>query len=192
MSFDYITRRNSTREEYFNLLRKRNIYNTDSLSYNCGGYALHTYAWYQPYDSVRYDVSTLLAELYRKNVIGCYDENGDDEDAAEYLVDLFDTYNQDEFKDLHPVCVGYIPSPDEEIICFRAGVEIFPPYCEEDCVGFDVDFHYLLYRDGVWSSKCGGDPIEYYPEYTLDQEDDLWNEEFYFYNSTSRWYVRKI
>ena len=36
--------------DLFNNERARNIHNTDTYLYNCAGYALGTFSWYQPYD----------------------------------------------------------------------------------------------------------------------------------------------
>lgn len=32
----------------YNVLKKRNIRNTDKFDYNCGGYALESFSWYLP------------------------------------------------------------------------------------------------------------------------------------------------
>ena len=37
--------------DLFNNERARNIHNTDTHLYNCAGYALGTFSWYQPYDN---------------------------------------------------------------------------------------------------------------------------------------------
>ena len=37
--------------DLFNNERARNIHNTDTHLYNCAGYALDTFSWYQPYDN---------------------------------------------------------------------------------------------------------------------------------------------
>ena len=46
--------------DLFNVQRKRNIHNTDTHLYNCAGYALGTFSWYQPYDD--YDIFSLLCD----------------------------------------------------------------------------------------------------------------------------------
>lgn len=38
--------------DLFNNERARNIHNTDTHLYNCAGYALGTFSWYQPYDNL--------------------------------------------------------------------------------------------------------------------------------------------
>lgn len=38
--------------DLFNVQRKRNIKNTCKALYNCAGYALGTFSWYQPYDNL--------------------------------------------------------------------------------------------------------------------------------------------
>ena len=46
--------------DLFNNERARNIHNTDTHLYNCAGYALGTFSWYQPYDD--YDLFSLLCD----------------------------------------------------------------------------------------------------------------------------------
>ena len=46
--------------DLFNNERARNIHNTDTYFYNCAGYALGTFSWYQPYDD--YDIFSLLCD----------------------------------------------------------------------------------------------------------------------------------
>lgn len=38
--------------DLFNVQRKRDISNTEKRLYNCAGYALETFSWYQPYDNL--------------------------------------------------------------------------------------------------------------------------------------------
>ena len=35
-------------QDNYNVLKKRNIRNTDKFDYNCGGYALESFSWYLP------------------------------------------------------------------------------------------------------------------------------------------------
>lgn len=43
---------NYTNSDPKNVLKKRNIKNTEKRNYNCGGYALGTYSWYTPFKKI--------------------------------------------------------------------------------------------------------------------------------------------
>lgn len=185
--------------DFLNKNGERNAENTDAIFYNCGGYALHTYSWYRPY-SDNYDD-------YRDHIIDVMWEC-DFEKTVYYekLLDEYERYMLKDFPDMRAVPQGYTPAPDEELIVFRIGIrdwldhdfvtEMFMNDDMEDtdcCGSYDFDFHYLLYRGGMWFSKAGGCDVEEMFIFTLDDEEEIWDSiESYCYDSESRYYVRKI
>lgn len=58
-------------EDPMNLLRNRNVKNTDKWYYNCGGYALGTFSWYCPHsDKYRGCYDTFSEESLFEQVMG--------------------------------------------------------------------------------------------------------------------------
>ena len=56
----------SKSRDYLNRQKTRNINNTCTSDYNCGGYALRTFSWYLPYDDISH--SDLAEEMYQNGM----------------------------------------------------------------------------------------------------------------------------
>ena len=92
----------------FNLNHGRNTTNTDLCDYNCAGYALNTYSWYQPEDvKFQWGFPFWLKGQKRK-----------------YIKSAIDILTRD-FPDLRVIKSVQDAQPDEYIIAFRVADDDF-------------------------------------------------------------------
>ena len=166
-------------EDYFNERQTRNEENTEKKDYNCGGYALRTFSWYLPYE---------------------YDEKNypffSNSDLAEYLMDV--GYSVEETMDeilrvntekmlkdfsgkLRVVQRYSHIENDEELIAYRLSFEV-----DDSCID-DMDFHFVVFRDGQWMSKMGADEVKLFA-FTEEQ----WETPNFIYNSPIVYLAHKI
>ena len=142
-----------THEDPYNHSHKRNRYNTAIRNYNCGGFALGTYSWYEPFDeSERYDVYEEWDNLEQiAHEINRHDENEPFNRACyfsciELLTRRFTNHILKDFPNCRVVNELKEVRPDETIVLFRVGVN---------------DFHFVVSFDHKhWFHKCGWDSIE--------------------------------
>lgn len=134
-----------------NSKRLREMKNTPRTEFNCGGYALDTFSWYQPFSR---------NDGMLDNVIERFD---DFEDALNYTVE----YMLKEFKGkLRLINNLNELQENEEAVAYRI---------EEDTWG--ADFHYVRRkRNGSWYGKLGACPIihRYTEEEVFDYESEAW------------------
>ena len=156
--------------DYLNKKKKRNEKNTTIHSYNCGGYALRTYSWYQPYNDEE-DFVWDLGNLYM----------GEEELARGALESCVD-YMLEEFgEDLRVVADGEYDPQTEELIAFRTSTDD-----ETDSYDWpDFDFHFKVFRDGKWMEKCGTEEIR-------EADPDNWIIGCYVYNSDTVYLAHKV
>lgn len=166
-------------EDYFNEKQTRNEENTEKKDYNCGGYALKTFSWYLPYE---------------------YDEKDypffSNSDLAEYLMDI--GYSVEEIMDeilrvntekmlkdfsgkLRVVQRYSHIESDEELIAYRLSLEV-----DSSCID-DMDFHFVVFRNGKWMSKMGADEVKLFV-FTEEQ----WETPNFIYNSPIVYLAHKI
>ena len=142
-----------THEDPYNHSHKRNRYNTAIRNYNCGGFALGTYSWYEPFDeSERYDVYEEWDNLEQiAYEISRHDGNESFNRACyfsciELLTRRFTNHILKDFPNCRVVDELEEIHPDETIVLFRVGVN---------------DFHFIVSFDHKhWFHKCGWDSIE--------------------------------
>ena len=139
-------------------------------STNCGSYALRLNEWYH------------LNELF-ENVTGSFTDDWVTDMGNEGLTDyeisciyediLVDCLLND-FEGELKLCTGNKPKdPNIELIAFNT-------FCYYDAGGYsDYDFHFKVFRDGVWKEKCGALKVR-------ECEEDDWGEyigeTIYFYH----------
>lgn len=115
----------------YNLENKRNVRNTDRLDYNCGGYALECFSWYQP---------RLIDRGCRAYAFNSPSEN-------HRSTQLSVKRMLQEFPDLRVIQSLDEVQGDEYPILFRHSS--------------DGDFHFIKRcNDGVWRHKRGGTFID--------------------------------
>lgn len=134
-------------------MRKKYTHNTDLSHYetnrkitNCGSYALRLNEWYHL--NLRFEdeigdwidvwISRKSQEGYSDYEISCFYG----EISAQCMLE--------DFKGELELCDGTLPKTDDvELIAFNTFC-----FCE-DCCYPDSDFHFKVFRDGVWKEKCG-------------------------------------
>lgn len=158
----------SASEDFLNSYKTRNEKNTTEIEYNCGGYALKTFSWFYPYDAGgRY--CDILNMSENKTLYG----------RTDYIIYLLEQeYKKDEIQNillkndkkfmlsLFHDSLRELESPretldDEELIAYRICLNIENiNYEEYDEDSIYEDFHFLVFRDGVWKHKPGSREIE--------------------------------
>ena len=117
------------------------FYYKNSGEVNCGSFALRLNEWYEPEE----DYDTMYDWI-----IGMSWDYDDYEMSNLYAHAIIDRILED-FADEIEICDGRAPSTDDlELIAFAT-------YCiydesEEYC---NWDFHFKVFRDGIWQQKCG-------------------------------------
>ena len=158
-------------------MRKKYTHNTDLSHYetnrritNCGSYALRLNEWYHL--NLRFEdevgdwndvwISRKSREGYSDYEISCL--------YGEILAKCM----LEDFKGELELCDGAIPKTnDVELIAFNTFC-----YCEDNCYP-DSDFHFKVFRDGVWKEKCGRQAVR---ECSGKYWGDYIGEPIYFYH----------
>lgn len=134
-------------KDYLNRKGKRNRYNTDETSYNCGGYALDTYSWYYPYD----DWDDIIDD------VDCmFDDGYSIDEVNSTLIERFtDKILEDfpEYKVINPDLIDNYSN----LIAFRIGAA-YTDYYDSYIEAFD--FHFKKKINNKWYEKRGRQPIE--------------------------------
>lgn len=167
-------------EDFFNEKRTRNEQNTLREDYNCGGYALRTFSWYLPYD---YDEDN---HPYRSNFYWMeeltYDGYMSIEEATEEILWGNVKKMLSHFAEkIRVVQKDDHLEADEELIAFRLSVMRDDKWVE------DMDFHYVVFRDGQWQHKLGAGRIRPF-EFT----EEPWITSYFIYNSPIVYLAHKI
>lgn len=146
-------------EDFFNLRGLRNADNTDSWDYNCGGFALGTFSWYEP---------------FYFNEDGCYlcedlaEEGYGVESIQEILCNnCVDSILEDFGEKIRVVSREDDLKVNEELIAFRVDCGFESDYESQD-------FHFRVFRDGRWQEKNGHGMIHD----ADDPDEDIWNERY--------------
>ena len=147
-----------------------NHYEKNQSTTNCGSYALRLNEWYHLNLLFEQEVNDWLdgwiidmaAMGYSDYEISCFYG----EISAKCMLETFG----DELE----ICDGTPPETDEvELIAFNT----FCYYESDGCT--DSDFHFKVYRDGVWKEKCGRGKVR-------ECDEDDWGiyigEAIYFYH----------
>lgn len=152
-------------EDYLNVKRTRNCDNTDIKDYNCGGYCMNTFSWYNPYMEITeeegFDSFGDWAEELR---IGWKMEIAD---IYEYLLKV----GKEEILKDFPDTVRLIQSAadvneDEKLVAYRIGlIFVYDQY------GYEYlehgDFHFKQWEGYYWTDKPGGGNLRFEEE-TID------------------------
>lgn len=123
-------------------------YEKYSRDTNCGSYALRLNEWYpldeRFEDEMGMDIDKWAYKEGRRGV-------SDEELTSVYSEVLLNCLLED-FEGELKVCDGALPTSDNvELIAFNT----FCSYNEKRRYPVDSDFHFKVFRDGVWKEKCG-------------------------------------
>lgn len=160
----------TSREDYFNTKNTRNIKNTSQCDYNCGGYALRTFAWWRPFRK-GYTAYDFCQKLFSKG----YDELEMDIALLEKCVEIL-------LEDFSFLEITDKPETDKRIIAFRIGT-YYDFESELYCLS-DWDFHFKVQEKNSdkWTHKQGGGSVT-----DTDCEEEYWEvDDFDPFEYTSR------
>lgn len=159
-------------EDYLNVKRTRNCDNTNIKDYNCGGYCMNTFSWYNPYMEIveeeGFDSFGDWAEDLR---ISC---KMDIIDIYEYLLRV----GREEILKDFPDTARLIQSTadvneDEKLVAYRIGL-IF--VCDDH--GYEYlehgDFHFKQWEGDYWTDKPGGGNLRFEEETIDGMLDKVW------------------
>lgn len=147
-------------EDFLNRNNSRNYQNSDYWDYNCGGFALETFSWYQPLKGYDATIEFLNEESIN---FGATDFLQLEDHMTDYLFrkQIFPQMMED-FKDRK---LRRVKSKDEvnfekeNLIALRIGIEFnYDDADKIDCWwANDFDFHFRLYnpKTDSWFEKCG-------------------------------------
>ena len=127
-------------------------YNTNCTHANCGSYALRLCEWYDPESYLE-----RIEENYVDSWIECMTMNGySNDEITDYYINILVEGMLREFDGELELCDGRPPTTsDKELIAFNGFC-----ICDED-FNVDVDFHFKVLRNGVWSEKPGREPVKF-------------------------------
>ena len=138
---------------------------------NCGSFAFNIEEWYSPDDYFEDD----MGETVEQWIDHCIWNGWDEYDMSDEFAGILVNYILNDFDDVrYLVWEGEI-QPDEELIAFRTFV---------DTEG-NWDFHFKVFRDGLWLEKCGSDPLRFC-------EESDWNNGILEYISQTVYFARKL
>lgn len=165
-------------EDWLNVQRTRNCANTDVDDYNCGGYCLNTFSWYNPYiDYCKEEGYTGMADWIQDMLWGW-------EHSIEEVYDTLIKIGRDQILQDFEDTVRLIHNPDdvredEKLVVYKIGIvltedEYGDMYLEH------TDFHFKQWEGTYWSDKLGGGELrmQYVPLEEMIEEtwvNSWWN-----------------
>ena len=118
---------------------------------NCGSYALRLNEWYDPEDYFE-QLEGDTYEWVEQMALNGYD----DYEISNIYIDILVEGMLKEFDGELELCDGRAPSTeDKELIAFNGFAT-----CDDD-YNIDIDFHFKVLRDGLWSEKPGMDDVRF-------------------------------
>jgi hypothetical protein len=159
-------------EDYLNVKRTRNCDNTDIEDYNCGGYCMNTFSWYNPY--------TEIAEEEGFDSFGDWAEDlrtGWGMEIADIYEYLLKVGREEILKDF-PDTARLIRSAadvneDEKLVAYRIGLVFL--YDDEGCEYLEHgDFHFKQWEGDYWTDKPGGSDLRFEEETIDGMLDKVW------------------
>lgn len=149
--------------------------NIPIADYNCGGFALGTYKWFNPFDGDYDDRADRIA----LELVGASDF-----DRYRFQKQLFDNevdYIQKHCSYLKPIKnLRFIPKT-ATIVAYRNGV-----FWDEEFEGYQYDFHFKVRSNNQWFEKCGRNEVrccELMPR-------SVWDTGTTIYNSPIQYFLR--
>lgn len=126
-------------------------YEENPYATNCGSYALRLNEWYE----LDYLFEDVMGEYIDEWIIRKNEEGWSDfEISCEYENILVDCMLNEFEDELELACFSEPPKSDNvELIAFNT----FCYYNDNGSV--DFDYHFKVFRDGVWKEKCGTGPV---------------------------------
>lgn len=155
--------RNIGLEDALNVNNHRNSSNTETMTFNCAGFALGTYSWYIPCEDRYSDLWDIFGEM---NIDFCDDEI---DRIYDHIAGISIRNLKRDFahRNLHQICRLADAKENEIVIAFRFSLS---------------DFHFMKrFPDGRWFEKCGG--LEIHPVDEADVFKDIWHNVFEHYDS---------
>jgi hypothetical protein len=159
-------------EDYFNSKKTRNIVNTHISDYNCGGYCLNTFSWYNPYEDPGLDegyesFSEWVEDLGRGWEMPI-------EEIYEYMLNLGKDKILEDFPDtVRQVYSFEQVAADEKLVAYRIGF-VF----EEDDGGKlyveHADFHFKQWEGSFWTDKPGSSNLRFEHDTIDEMLDKVW------------------
>jgi hypothetical protein len=144
---------------------------------NCGSFAFNVEEWYDPESDFEIDVGYVgdwIVEMV-DNGFSC------DEVADIYAEKLAESVLNDFFGEVREILFPWQVKDNEELIAFRG-------YCRyetnEDSYP-DYDFHFKVFRNGIWQEKCGRHPVKFCTE-------DDWTYMTRTYNSYTIYFAHLV
>lgn len=133
--------------------RDLNYYNAHRYRANCGSYALRLNEWYDPEAYLMDQTETMYVEEWIEHMA----LNGyDNYDITDVYIDILVEGILREFDGELELCDGRPPTTsDKELIAFNGFCN-----CDEN-YNIDYDFHFKVFRDGMWSEKPGCEPVKF-------------------------------
>jgi len=146
-----------------------NHYERNRQTTNCGSYALRLNEWYHL--NRRFEDTT--DEWVDEWIANKYKEGYSEHEISCFYAEILAQCMLSDFEGDLEICDGTPPESDNvELVAFNT-------FCYYDEIwGADTDFHFKVFRDGVWKEKCGrsqvrecdgehwggyiGDPIYFY------------------------------
>ena len=154
-----------------------NYYEENVESANCGSFALNIKEWYNPEAIVisKVDcIDTWILELLEHGY-SC------DEAADFYVEEIAEAVLSDFPKEIRQINSPSELQPSEELIALRTSCK----YEEGEDWMPDFDFHFKVFRDGIWQEKCGSRPVKFCTE-------DEWTYMVRTYNSYTIYFAHQI
>lgn len=144
-------------QDYYNIKGTRNSNNTDDFEYNCGGYALNTFSWYEPYNVDIDEIEDSIARYIDRGYLK--------EQIYNILLNKFVKHILKDFKNLRTIRDKSELKEGERLIYFRYFFELISDF-DDNWIGTEdsydyihSDFHFRFYENGHWYEKNGGGPI---------------------------------
>lgn len=148
-----------------------NFYEEYQAIANCGSFAFQVEEWYAPDDYFEDDNGICIEAWIEEGL----EEGCSEYDLADGLAEILANYILLDFEDVRYLMWPSELQENEELIAFRT-------FVDDSC---NWDFHFKVYRNGLWQEKCGSDPVRFCDEWD-------WNNGLLDYISCTFYFARKL
>lgn len=146
-------------EDYLNINRTRNCENTSVEDYNCGGYCMNTFSWYNPYRPV------IEEGCYEGMVEWVEDMRLSWDMSVEEIYDTLLQTARDQILEDFGDSVRLITNPydfndGEKLVVYKVGAIFRKNEYNEEYLGH-TDFHFKQWEGSFWTDKPGSADIRF-------------------------------
>lgn len=167
----------SSEEDYLNVYHTRDHLNTDIWDYNCAGYCLNAFSWYDPYENYCINEGFHnITELAEALIIDSFYSK---KEAYETLIEIGREQILQDFSDtVRLIHNSSEIKSDEKLVVYKIGIVIDTdqngnPYIKH------ADFHFKQWENKYWTDKLGSCKVRIEKKTVEENVNEVWRNSWW-------------